>query len=228
VPRIIWRLPDHLLYRLRDELLEVVRNPIPLPDPPPELIDPGVIDPLPEPPRPLPELYLCIWEWLHPFFEHDVDCVTTVMVDENGEFETTIFYPCFGDKPDLYFRAEQWQGSSWETIYAPSVACHTHWNYACGSEVTLVATGPSVIPCEPPPDIDLPPGIDTWVMPFQVGLTEIWGTPAGSPTPAPPSAGWVKPNGMTDYGGVTDAPFGGYLPFTMGHSNDVPSDDVKY
>lgn len=287
VPRIIWRLPDHLLYRLRDELLEAIRNPLPLPDPPPDLIDPGVIDPVPEPPRPLPELheisgletapqsltrtgqralikesapdtmrrrvesvaisrsttelreqlidvadliipYLCIWDWLHPFFEHDVDCLTTVMVDENGEFETTVFYPCFGDKPDLYFRAEQWQGSSWESIYAPSVACHTHWNYTCGSEVTLVVTDPAVIPCEPPPDVGLPPEVDTWVMPFQVGLTEIWGTPSGTPTPAPPSAGWVKSNGMTDYGSVTDAPFGGYLPFTMGHSNDVPSDDVRY
>lgn len=287
LPRIIWRLPDDLLFRLRDELLEAIRRPLPLPDPPTDLIDPGVIDPLPEPFRPAPGIqemaraprstpaprelthraltgqrafanvrervdaiqmsrsaaelrerlidvsdliipYLCIWDWLHPFFRYDVDCLKTVMVDENGEFETTIFYPCFGDKPDLYFRAEQWQGSSWETIYAPSVACHTYWNYECGSEVTLVITDPSVIPCEPPPDIDLPSGVDTWVMPFQVGLTEIWGTLPGTPTPAPPSAGWVKPNGMTDYGGVTDAPFGGYLSFTMGHSNDIPSNDVRY
>jgi hypothetical protein len=150
------------------------------------------------------------------------------MVDGNGEFETTIWYPCAGDKPDLYFKAEQWQGGMWKTVYEPSVRCYTYWNYKCGTQVTLVVTDPSVVPCEPDPDVDVPPGMITWIMPYQVGRTEIWGTPPGSPTPLPAGPGWVKPDGKTDYGGMTDAPFGGYLGFTQGHSNDIPNGGIKY
>ena len=47
---IIPRLPDPIVWRLRDELLAALERPlpIPLPDPPPFTFDPGVIDPTPE------------------------------------------------------------------------------------------------------------------------------------------------------------------------------------
>jgi hypothetical protein len=61
-------------------------------------------------------------------------------------------------------------------------------------------------------------------MPFAVGGTKIWGTPPGSPS-AP--GGWVKSNGLTNYGGFVDAPFGGRLGFRLGYSNDIP-DGTKY
>jgi hypothetical protein len=53
VDRLWWvleRIPDDIVFRLRDELLEIIRRPIPIPDPlpdPPFRFDPGVIDPSP-------------------------------------------------------------------------------------------------------------------------------------------------------------------------------------
>ncbi len=50
IPWILLRLPDRLVLRLRDELLQelAIRRPIPLPDPPPFEVNPGYIDPSPE------------------------------------------------------------------------------------------------------------------------------------------------------------------------------------
>ncbi|MFN8444441.1 MAG: hypothetical protein U0175_26895, partial [Caldilineaceae bacterium] len=49
-PIILLKLPDPLIIRLRDELLVAIQqpHPIPEPDPPPFVFDPGVIDPSPE------------------------------------------------------------------------------------------------------------------------------------------------------------------------------------
>lgn len=46
-PWIILKLPDPIIWRLRDELLEKIRWPLPIPEPDPWPIDPGYIDPLP-------------------------------------------------------------------------------------------------------------------------------------------------------------------------------------
>ena len=161
--------------------------------------------------------FLCLWDWLHPFFATRVDCLRTVPVNENGQFQTILTYLCAGDKPDLYFKVEQLQGGVWKTIYAPSVACHTHWNFNCGSEVTIVITDPSAIACVPQDPVVT--GETTWVMPYAVGGSPI----TGSPTPAPAAAsnGWVRTDGFTNYGGITDAPFGSLLGFRMGYSNNI-------
>lgn len=170
-------------------------------------------------------LYVCWWDWLWPFFGYTTDCVETVMVDESGRFETTLYYSCFLARPGLYFKAEQWQGLVWQTIYDPGVACNTVWDYACGSEITIDVTDPCAIPCAPPDPVDPPPGITTWVMPYAVGGSPIWGTPTPM-TPVP--TGWVRSDGLTDYGGLVNAPFGGYLGFRHGYSEDIPSVAVKY
>ena len=53
VDRLWWlipRLPDPIINRIRDEILEQIEwppRPIPIPDPPPFEFDPGVIDPSP-------------------------------------------------------------------------------------------------------------------------------------------------------------------------------------
>lgn len=289
-PLIIWRLPDPLLVRLRDEWLDIIRRPLPIPpEPVPSSVGLQTVElsPVLQPfPRPsgetviqgsfgrssLPQIeiqtpvksrveslslqldlktqsrlqaiatttslvelrqglvdlaefmrpYICLWKWLHPFFWYKVDCIKTVEVDADGRFETTIFYWCFGDKPDLYFKAEQIQGGVWQTIYEPSIPCHTYWNYACGSEVTLNVTDPSAIVCVPDDPVDT--DYTTWVMPFAVGGTKIWGSPPLAPL-AP--AGWVKTDGKTDYGGFVNAPFGGYLGFRHSYSNTIPG-VVKY
>lgn len=279
LPIIILRLPDDILWRLRDELLNLIRVPIPIPPrPTPEravqnlspipkpyvsglltqpsltrsplvsatetalqsvelkLVDVGLqnriltiasigaITQLRQELTTITDLirpYICLWPWLHPFFYH-LDCLSPVDVDEDGRFEATIFYWCFGDKPDLYFKVEQLQGGIWQTIYNPSIPCHTYWNYACGSEVVVNITDPSAIACVPDDPIDPPSDVPIWVMPFAVGGTKIWGTPPLSP-PAP--VGWVKSDGKTDYNGFVNAPFGSYLGFRHSYSNNINGDN---
>jgi hypothetical protein len=67
--------------------------------------------------------------------------VKTVELDADGRFDTDITYLCYGDRPDLYFRVEQGCGDDWKTVYAPSIACTTRWDYCCGDEVEIVVTG---------------------------------------------------------------------------------------
>ena len=225
VDPILWmipRLPDPIIIRLRDELLREIEfpRPIPLPDPPPFKLDPGVIDPSPvniakvnrtivefnpQPespgaqrlstgdqvmlnPQPLPpkenvsrlaslelktqlaltspsttvvrqalldnvgliRLFICWWPWLWPWLCR-CDEIAVLSTDTQGHFDTMIFYPCCGDKPDLYFWVESMIGGSWTTVYHPNpICCNTYWNYACGSEVTLRVTDPRVVPCGDP------------------------------------------------------------------------------
>ena len=72
-----------------------------------------------------------------------------------GASSTTIWYPCFGDHPDLYFSVEYSIGGSWTFVYRPSIACHTWWNFVCGSSVTITVTDPRVPGCI---DGVVPPG----------------------------------------------------------------------
>jgi len=171
---------------------------------------------------------LCYFDWLEPFFIYHKNCFRTVYTDDNGRFSAWFFYPC-ADQPDLYFSVDQWQGSAWHSIYHPTIRCGTHWNYACGSDVTLVVTDPSAIPCSPQDPVTPPDGFGTWVMPYMVGGTAIF----GNPSVGTPPLGWVKPNGYTDYGSgglgiLSDAPFGSTLGFRLGYSYDIPSSGLKY
>lgn len=171
---------------------------------------------------------LCWFDWLEPFFIYHKHCFRTVVTDDSGRFSAWFVYPC-ADQPDLYFSVEQWQGSSWHSIYHPSLRCGTHWNYPCGSEVTLVVTDPAAIPCAPQDPVTPPAGFGTWVMPYMVGGTAIFGNPSVGTAPL----GWVKPNGYTDYGAgglgtLYDAPFGSTLGFRLGYSYDIPAAGLKY
>ncbi len=96
--------------------------------------------------------YFCWWPWLHPYICL-WDEIATVVTDCDG-FETTIWYRCVGDKPDLYFWVEYPIGGTWTTVYEPKpICCHTYWNYVCGTEVILPVTVPGVPWCEPNPDL---------------------------------------------------------------------------
>lgn len=97
--------------------------------------------------------HFCRWPWLHRFLcrKHEL---TAVLTNSAGKFDTPIWYRLFGDKPDLYFWVEvQFQGT-WTTVYRPCVCASTHWNYACGSEVTIRVTDPRVQPCDPNADLE--------------------------------------------------------------------------
>lgn len=89
--------------------------------------------------------HLCLYPYLRPWLFR-CDPIKTVVTDEYGRFDTDIFYQLFGDKPDLYFWIEQEIDGVMTTIYRPSIACHTYWNYACGTELTLRVTDPRVRP----------------------------------------------------------------------------------
>ncbi|MBU1140260.1 MAG: hypothetical protein KKD01_00430 [Proteobacteria bacterium] len=154
---------------------------------------------------------ICQWKWLHFHFSKDlIKCVST---DEQGRFETTITYPCGGDRPDLYFKAMQCIASNLHILYDPNVACHTHWNYKCGSEVVLVTTDPVAITCMSPEAVEPPSGVTIWIMPYAVG-----GTPLNKIN---------QPSGLTDYGSIVDAPFGNIpghrLGFRHGYSSNIPT-----
>lgn len=166
--------------------------------------------------------WFCYWEWLEPWLL--VNCFETVTTDENGNFFAVIWYPCSGPRPNFYFSAQQLQGSTWVPIYQPPVRCSTYWNFACGSNVVLNVTDPAAIPCAPAPPVKPPDGLTTWVMPTAVGGTMIWGTFPVTPAPT----GWVQGDGLTDYGPIVNAPFGGYLGLRSGSSIDIPSSSLYY
>ncbi len=167
--------------------------------------------------------YWCFFPYIWPYYRKD--CMRTVDVDSYGHFSTTISYDC-NDQPDLYFWVEQLQDGIWTTVYKPNIACNTHWNYECGTEVVINAYDAE--PCEVP-DYDIPEGVTLFVLPYKIGYTPIWGTPAGTPTPAAPF-GWLRSDGFVDYntsylGHLYDSPFGGILRFHHDDSYFIPKDD---
>lgn len=92
---------------------------------------------------------LCLWPWLWPFW-YRCDEVAVIDTDTNGRFDATVWYPCFGDRPDLYFWVEYCIGGAWTTVYRPPVRCNTYWDFACGSEVTIRVSDPRVPWCGDP------------------------------------------------------------------------------
>jgi hypothetical protein len=109
----------------------------------------------------------CLFDWLTPFYR--VDCLKSVEIDENGHFDTDIEYPCYGDRPDLYFKVEQdCHPGGWLTIHAPPVQCNTHWDYCCGTPVKIVVTHPKAAigkapaPCALPYSPGDPASVGSW------------------------------------------------------------------
>lgn len=180
IPWIIRRLPNELVFRLRDEWLAVIRNPPGGPDPAPELsaVRAGLHLTLREDPMaaaqtasPLHQLahtmavaqiraeLIANLKLLRPFWcafpwldrFYSLDCLKTVDVDADGGFDTEIHYPCHGDHPDLYFKVEQdCHPGGWLTVYAPSIHCNTYWDYCCGTPVKLIVTHPQAAPGRAP------------------------------------------------------------------------------
>ena len=222
--RWILRLPDREVFRLRDDLLKIVDEPLlripprPEPDPSPftamrkGLMQLTWLNPQPEPPiyrissralsvpiaevsvNPQPEPaieagkmkaaaalpndvraaltsasaltvrktltdnvhliipYLCLWpRWW--WWKYRCDEIAVVGTDAMGRFQKFIAYSCKGDKPDLYFWVEYELGGVLETVYRPSIACNTYWNYACSSDVTIRISDDRVPACNNGPDL---------------------------------------------------------------------------
>ncbi len=134
--------------------------------------------------------------------------IGTATTDRCGHFERLIFSSCF-DTPDLYFTASVSFFGFPITIYAPTpISCYTHWNYQCGTEVTLYTNSifaPLGTPCPP---VDAP---ENYVLIRALGnvqLNRIYGTStllAGSTNAT--NIGQV--NDL--YGAGLDSPFGGVV-----------------
>ncbi len=243
-------LPD--LYRLRDELLQLVERPVPIPLPEPEpwfapLAASQVLAYTPPraalraPVQPValtlsdasPQAlradlvaqfdafrpWLCRLPWLEPWFIVTTQCLPPVTTDEMGRFSVLYVHDCHDtDQPDLHVKAEQLIGGDWVTIHNPPVRCHTIWNHPCGDEITVVVTDERAQPCVPDVPVGTPAGADRWVMPMAIGSCWIRGTAGAAPAPA----GWVRPDGLLDYGSTVHAPFGGTLGFRQQHALNIP------
>lgn len=163
---LLERLPDHILTRVRDELLVEIRKPWPPPPP-----DPGPLREAVrrmEVPRPEREAalaassatalrsglldhvdlirpFLCGWDWLRPWFLR-CDELAVVETDDNGRFDVTVWHLC-SDQPDLYFWVEYFIDGAWTTVYEPWRPCGTYWDYDCTREVTIRLDDPRVPYC---------------------------------------------------------------------------------
>lgn len=257
IPLVIAKIPDDLIWRLRDDLLRRIPWPVPpIPDPGPlRVVQPIETAVLTSPLSSLrgvqqqsvatlanvqavsqlrqqligltDTIRIYLCDFLYLWPFFKKDCLTTVEVDSDGRFNRVIAYDC-KDKPDLYFWVEQFHEGAWHTVYKPSIGCGTHWNYKCGAEVVLNI--PSAEACEEPP-YDLPPGVTLFVLPYAIANTPIWGTPAGAP--AAPD-GWLRPDGYVNYhtgsglGWLYNAPFGHTLNFIHDDSYFIPSSGIKY
>ncbi|HEV2817746.1 MAG TPA: hypothetical protein VGW40_11085 [Allosphingosinicella sp.] len=267
VDRLWWvieRLPDPDIFRLRDDLLRLIRQPFPWPpepDPNPfgaDRITPDALErrarvaaagamlrvgrevalnPQPLPPIDLPQAlasqsmapamqfalasqsaqvlrrglldnidlirpWICHWPWLHPWY-YWCDELRTIITDDDGRFDTSIFYPCFGDKPDLYFWVEYSIGGVWTTVYRPPIPCNIWWDYPCGTEVTITITDPRVHGCS---HSDPLPGKKVVVKTIgrQVSMGEIQRAAAGAARQGTVQPGWHHPTRESPFGATLD------------------------
>ncbi|MDP1832261.1 MAG: hypothetical protein Q8K67_09395 [Geothrix sp.] len=159
--------------------------------------------------------------WLHPTLV-TMRRIGTAFTDDCGHFRAYIFKGFANpDQPDLYFRATQRIfGFFTVTIYAPvPIACHTWWNYVCGTEVSLYTSHPLAITCAPCPPVIAG---DNWVLFMAIGnfpLSRIHGT--GQALGAATSTNL----GLTD----GEAPWGGLLRPRLEFDNSLrDSLGVKY
>lgn len=152
--------------------------------------------------------WLCAWDWLWPWF-HRCDEMAVVTTDEQGRFDTEVWYPCFGDHPDLYFWVEASIGGTWETVYHPSIGCNTYWDYACGSEVTIRITDPRVPGCGDKPEV-FGKKVVVKSIARQVSMSEINREPSLLNPLADPAkagtvqAGWLYPTKESPFGAILE------------------------
>jgi hypothetical protein len=117
-----------------------------------------------------PDLVRSLLCWIYPRVV-TTRLVATATTDECGHFRAVFWQGCSSDTPDLYFKAFRRIGFIKFPIYEPfPIACHTWWDYACGSEVTLITTSPFAVTCPPCQPIIAP---RHWVLAMAVGNTSL-------------------------------------------------------
>lgn len=138
--------------------------------------------------------------------------VGEALTDECGRFQALFFNGCHNpDVPDLYFKAYQRLFGFLELcIYEPKpVACHTRWDYACGTNVTLYTTSPLAVTCSPCRPVV---GPRNWVLFTAIGNTSLKSIHGGG------AAGTTDANwGLLESG----APWGGVLRPRLDFDNEL-------
>ena len=158
--------------------------------------------------------------WIYPLAVNK-QLVATATTDECGKFRARFIRGCSSDTPDLYFKAYRRIGFFRIQIYGPlPVPCYTWWDYACGSEVTLVTTSPFALTCPPCKPVIAPPH---WVLAMAVGNTSLAAVRGTSQALQPTTN--ASNRGLTSGG----EPFGGYIRLRFEFDNTLRTDlNVRY
>lgn len=161
--------------------------------------------------------YICLWPWFWPYFYKCTE-IATVQTDCNGNFDYN--YLNFTNDKDIYIWVEVNIDGEWITVYRPTIACHTRWDYSCGSEINIRITDPRVRPCECEPI----PGAIVWMKRVNTGVRmrniQQNGAPSGHLTNA---------IGLTSFATSDNvSPFGGAFPFVVQFGSGFPNSTVTH
>ncbi len=168
--------------------------------------------------------WICHWPWLHRWL-YNCDELRVVTTDDQGRFDTTIWYPCGGDKPDLYFWVEYSIGGVWTPVYHPPIPCNVWWDYACGTDVIITVTDPRVPGCgEVPPTVQ-GKAVVIKTIGRNVSMGEINREPSViNPLADATKAGTIKPPA----GFTREAPFGATLEPRVDFGNGLKAAGITH
>ncbi len=163
--------------------------------------------------------FICRWPRFWPFF-YRCDHIRTVETDCNGNFNTNYFYFNTGDKPDIYVWIEVYINGQWVTVYRPSKACGTRWDYQCGSDINIRITDPRVGLC----DCHELEGDYIWMKSVNTG-TSIRRIQQNNA----PGAQLTNARGLTDFEGRGNiSPFGSSFPLVVQFGSGYPQATVTH
>jgi hypothetical protein len=131
--------------------------------------------------------------------------IATTTTDRCGNFEDIIFLSCYSSNPNLYFTASRKFIFGIEIpIYNPTpVACYTHWNYQCGTSVTLYTDSPWAPCCSPCSPVNAGENYVLFRAIGGVSLSSIYGaSPLLPMTPKGEAAGAVVAGEDSCFGGL--------------------------
>jgi hypothetical protein len=163
--------------------------------------------------------FICMWPHFWPFF-YRCDHIRTLETDCNGNFSTNYFYFNTGDKPDIYVWIEVYINGQWVTVYRPSKACGTRWNYVCGSDINIRITDPRVGLC----DCHELEGDYIWMKSVNTN-TSIRRVQQNNAA----SAQIANARGLTDFEGRGNiSPFGASFPLVVQFGSGYPQGNVTH
>ncbi len=180
--------------------------------------------------------WFCLWPWWWSYF-YRCNELAVVETNSSGKFEKSVFFNCFGDKPDIYIWVEYLINGVWTTVHKPPKPCNTYWNYACGTPINIHITDP-LVPGDCCCDCEISDG-NVWIR--TVGHTSVSHINQDDTIMLPPPGQTVAYNriGLTDAPAngdnlvkvtnyVYSRPFGGSPILRMGFGPDLPNDNLYY